>query len=109
MTAPPAVRRAAPRAAYVVPALLALVPSCLALGGAVVLGADAWVDTDPWAGVGLVYAFVLAAPALASLTLLGIAHRVRRHSPGASQVLAWTAVGVIGLVALAAADYLAPR
>ncbi|ANH37415.1 hypothetical protein I601_0972 [Nocardioides dokdonensis FR1436] len=89
-------------AAYAVPALLALVPSCLALAGAVALSARAWVDTDPWAGVGFVYAVIMAAPALTSLTLLVVAHRSRRHSPGTSQALAWTALAVIGLAGLAA-------
>lgn len=97
-----------PGAAYAVPALLALVPSCLALAAAVALSVLGWVDTDPWAGLLFVYAFILAVPAIASLTLLGLAHRVRRHSPGASQVLAWAALAVIALVGLAASRYLAP-
>lgn len=102
MTAP-----RSPGAAYAVPALLALVTCALALVAAVALGAQAWVDPDPWAGVGFVYVVILAAPALTSLALLGAAHRARRHSPGRARALAWTALGLVGLVGLAASRHLA--
>ncbi len=94
-------------AAYVVPAVLALVLSGLALAVALWLSVDAYRDPDPW-NVGFVLAGLLAGPALAALALLGVAHRIRRDSLLASGLLAWFALAIIGLLGLTALPLLAP-